>query len=125
MATLRTALLKRGYPSTEHIPYDAEQRTVLLERLARRDDQVDTRKYDSRSKVLVFKTQYGSHIKALSIKKEISKLYNMLRQHIGWSFLQDTRTVIAYPASSNAFLRSYSSSFVPSTGPKKRGNRSG
>ena len=47
----------RGYPSTEHIPYDAEKRTVVLERLARRDDQVDTRKYDSRSKVLVFKTQ--------------------------------------------------------------------
>ena len=46
--------------------------------------------------VLVFKTQYGSHIKALSIKKEISKLYNMLRQHMGRSFLQDTRTVIAY-----------------------------
>ena len=75
--------------------------------------------------VLVFKTQYGSHIKALSIKKEISKLYNMLRQHMGRSFLQDTRTVIAYPASSNAFLRSYTFSFVPSTGPKKRGNRSG
>ena len=49
----------------------------------------------------------------------------MLRHHIGRSFLQDTRTVIAYPASSNAFLRSYSFSFVPSTGPKKRGNRSG
>ena len=49
----------------------------------------------------------------------------MLRQHMGRRFLQDTRTVIAYPASSNAFLRSYSFSFVPSTGPKKRGSRSG
>ena len=69
---------------------------MVFERPARRDDQVDTRKYDSRSKVLVFKTQYGSHIKALSIKKEISKLYNMLKQHMGRSFLQDTRTVIAH-----------------------------
>ena len=74
METLCTALLKRGHPPENHIPYDTDKRTTILDKLARRDDQVNTRKFDCRFKVLVFTTQYGSHIKALSIKKETNKL---------------------------------------------------
>ena len=106
------------------ITYDERKRYALLEKLRARDfDLSPVRKNED---VLVFKAQYGVHIKALNIKKECNKLYQMLKNHIDRSFLGTVRTVIAHPVNSNEFLRSHTYSFVPgSTGPKLRGKLGG
>ena len=76
--------------------------------------------------VLVFKVQYGLHMKALQIKKECNRLYTMLRQNIDRSFLGTVRTVIAHPVGSNEFLRSHTYNFVPGTsGTRLRGKSGG
>ena len=69
---------------------------------------------------------WDSGNKALQIKRECKKLYAMLRQNIGHTFLESVRTVIAHPVSNNEFLRSIVYNFVPgTTGPKLQGKSGG
>ena len=86
----------------------------MIEQLRARNGQ----KSQSSREVVVFKAQYGPR---LQILKECSKLYESLRQCYDRSFLENVRTVVAHPVSTNMFLRSHSFNFVPGiTGPKKR-----
>ena len=62
---------------------------------------------------LVFKAEYGPHLKALSIKVQCRKLYYNLQQLYGQPFLQDVRTIIAHPVRTNMFLKFYHMSFAP------------
>ena len=123
MATLRVVLAQRGYPYFDHIPYDSQVRAQLFKKLSERAE-VHSRS-DTEKVVLVFKAQYGVHLRELKILRECDKLYNALRQQIGPRFLHDVRTVVAHPVSSNAFLRSYPLNFAPGLGPKQRGNSGG
>ena len=61
-----------------------------------------SRKFDD---ILIFKAQYGPHVRALRIDDECKRLYSMLRIHLGFEFLAQVRTVIAYPVYSNLFLQ--------------------
>ena len=69
-----------------------------------------TRKHDD---IIIFKAQYGPHVRALRIVHECKKLYNMLRIHLGFEFLAQVRTVIAYPVHSNLFLQHSRFNFLP------------
>ena len=124
MASLRTDLKSRGYPEFSHIPYDANKRYALLEKMRARNNLVQSR-VSRNDTILVFKAQYGVHLKALQIKRECNKLYAMLRQNIGHTFLESVRTVIAHPVRNNESLRSIVYNFVPGTTGSKLQGKSG
>ena len=105
----------------------ASKRHALIDKMrARTKFDVVQNRVSRNDAFLVFKAQYGLHLKSLQIHRECNKLYAMLRQNIDRSFLESVRTVIAHPVSNNEFLRSIVYNFVPgTTGPKLQGKSGG
>ena len=76
--------------------------------------------------IVVFKTEYGRHLRFLKIREEIGRLITSLRQVIGDTFLRNAKIVTAHPLQCNLFRRHYRFNCVPgSMGVKKRGFREG
>ena len=108
--------------------YDAHKRLTLLQKLRERTRSCppSSHHHNINGNMLVFKTEYGRHLRFLKIREEIGRLITSLRQVIGDTFLRNAQIVTAHPLQCNLFRRHYRFNFVPgSMGLKKRGFREG
>ena len=112
-SALRSALRQRGHPDPPVVPYDPARRVELLRALQNRDRLQPTKASRKHDDIVIFKAQYGLHVRALRIVRECKNLYNMLRIHLGFEFLAQVRTVITYPVHSKLFLQHSRFNFLP------------
>ena len=83
-----------------------QKREEHIDKYRNRDrDRARIPKASSCPNMLVFKCPFGQHMKRLAMKKEFQKLLCVLRAHLGSTFLQDVRLLVASPVKSNLFLR--------------------
>ena len=116
IAKLRRTLSARGYPQQimPGIEYDPVKREGILTRLRAREFDVpaDLSADESRPRRMVFKCEYGAYLKPLRLQKELTKLTQQLKVILGNAFLQDIRTLIAHPVSTNLFRSVHQHNFV-------------
>ena len=95
------------------MPYDSQRRRRMIDSLRSRDRFQSALKASKNGNLIVFKVEFGPHLKFLEIRKRCKNLYRSLRHIYGQTFLQDERTILAHPVRTNMFLKHYRMNFVP------------
>ena len=109
---LTAALMRRGHPKSEFVPYDSQRRRGMIDSLRSRDRFQPALKANKNGNLIVFKVEFGPHLKSLEIRERCRNLYCSLRHIYGQTFLQDERIILAHPVRTNMFLKYYRMSFV-------------
>ena len=99
--------MRRGHPKMEIVPYDSHRRRGMIDSLRSRDRFQPALKANKNGNLIVFKVEFGPHLKSLEIRERCRNLYCSLRHIYGQTFLQDERTILAHPVRTNKFLKHY------------------
>ena len=121
LSELRTALVKRGYPSAllEHVPYDENKRNRLLskfrqrERVAFASENSMPAEGARLNNMIIFKCPFGRHIRQLRLHHACNSLIRTLRLQLGQAFQQNVRIFIAHTTTVNLFVKTLRYNYLP------------
>ena len=96
--------------------HDAFKRRLLIENLAKRPRLKASHDFEakkSRSNNVIMKSDFHFSMKRMQLKREVNGLVGRIRRHVGPSFLEGNRTIIACIVPKNLFVDDYKLNFPP------------